>query len=309
MHDTAPTVASLDIDTLARRFAIPGQLRLSAGPGGLPMLDIENSAASARVSLYGGQVLTYTPVGDAPLLFLSERAYYAEGKAIKGGIPVCWPWFGADPQDQGRPAHGFARNSLWTLAATKRVSESHTRITMRLGDSNVTRTLWPHAFELLLTVDVGDTLGVTLETRNTGDQPFTITQALHTYFAVAAIDRVSVEGLDGCSYLDKVQDFATSTQAGAVTFGGEVDRVYQGVGSVLHIVDAGGGRRIRIDAEGSHTAVVWNPWKAISAAMADLADDDYRRLVCVETANAASEVIEVAAGASYRLMAEYRIEA
>lgn len=295
----------MNIIELNQHFAIPGHVEIIEGPGGLPQIRITNTAATAVISAYGGQVLSYHRHGEDELLFLSERAYYADGKAIKGGVPVCWPWFGADPAGQGRPAHGFVRTRLWSVGATAQPEPGVTRVELRLHDDGTTRALWPHHFALSLVVTVGETLDLELVTRNTGDQPFDITQAFHTYFLVGAIEQAGVDGLDGCRYLDKVRDFAEFEQSGTVMFDGEVDRIYQHVKQPLGISDPALGRRIDIACSGSTTAVVWNPWQAISTAMQDLADDDYRRLLCVETANAADEVITIQPGAQYRLGASY----
>lgn len=299
----------MDIATLNTRLGRGDRIAFEAGRGGLPMLRIHNAAASALISLYGGQVLSYRPHADDDLLFLSELAFYEEGRAIKGGIPICWPWFGADPEGRGRPAHGFARNRLWTAVAAEEPTEGLTRVVLRLQDDAESQALWPHAFELTLEVEIGSTLVVRLATRNTGREAITITQALHTYLAVRDIGQVRVTGLDGCEYLDKVLGLSRHHQQGPIAFTGEVDRIVLATPSRCAVDDAASPRRVLIDADGSQTTVVWNPWQEIAAASADLADDDYRRFVCVETANAADEVITLASGATHRMAAEYRIEA
>ena len=296
----------MNISELSQHFAIPGHVEFIEGPGGLPQIRIANTAATALISVYGGQVLSYHRHGEDELLFLSERAYYADGKAIKGGVPVCWPWFGADPEGKGRPAHGFVRTRMWTVGATAQPEPGLTRIELQLHDDDTTRALWPHRFALSMVVTIGDVLDLALVTHNTGEQAFDITQALHTYFAVGDIAQVGIAGLDGSRYLDKVRDFAVFDQSGTVMFDGEVDRIYQRVQGPLTISDPVLGRRIDIDCSGSTTTVVWNPWKEIAIAMQDLADDDYRRLVCVETANAADEIVTIEPGTQYRLGARYR---
>jgi len=299
----------MTIDQLNNEYAIPGQLEFVKGRGGFPLIKIDNGKAHALISVYAGQVLSFQPVNQAhDLLFLSEAAYYREGKAIKGGIPVCWPWFGPDPEDRGRAAHGFVRNRPWTVRATETLADGDTRITLGLVDSTETRGIWPAAFDLSLEVTVGNGLRVELLTRNTGDQSFTISQALHCYFNVGAIGQVQVLGLDDIDYLDKVADGRRNTQAGAIRFDQEVDRIYLDAPSGLVIDDAALGRRINITSTGSHTAVVWNPWAELSAAMSDLGDDDYQRFVCVETANAANDTVEVKPGGERRLSADYRVE-
>jgi len=293
----------MTLDPRYARHQLPDQLAIAHGPGDLPMIEVRNAFASARISLYGGQVLSFCPQGGADLLFVSELAYYQPGKAIKGGVPVCWPWFGPDPQGQGRPAHGFVRNRLWDLRRTGALAGGETLVELGLRDSADTRALWPHGFDLSLTVIVGRSLFLSLTTRNTGDSTFELTQALHSYFAVTDIAHTRVSGLDGCAYVDKARGAggARQVQQGDVTVTAEVDRVYVGVPDVLGIDDGAGQRHIRLTSGGSRTAVVWNPWVEIAAGMADLPDDAYRRFVCVETANAGDEVLTLAPGESRTL--------
>lgn len=295
------------LEDLNAEHAIGDQLRFIAGPGGLPFIRVRNAHAEAVVSLYGAQVLSYRPLGaSADLLFVSERAHHQAGQAIRGGVPVCWPWFGADPQGLGRPAHGVARTRLWSVRGTATTPAGDTQITLDLVDTPETRAIWPHAFQLVLEITVGATLRLALGTRNTGKTPFHITQALHSYFAVGDIAQTTVTGLDGCRYIDKATGAggAMPSQKGAVIIAAEIDRIYTGAPAVLTIEDAALERRIRIASAGSHTTVVWNPGAVIAAGMADLEDDAYQRFVCVETANAADEVVTVPAGGGHRLVAD-----
>lgn len=297
-------IAQLNAD-----FAIAGQLTFVEGKGGLPFIQISNAHADALVSVYAGQVLSFTPKGASDLLFVSDKAYYAEGKAIKGGVPICWPWFGADPEGKGRPAHGFMRNRMWEVWGSQANADGSTSVTLGVASSPETQAIWPHAFKLAMEITVGKTLQLALVTHNTGDTAFTITQAMHTYFAVGDIAQTTVTGLDGTQYIDKAAgaNGAIKPQAGGVTLSAEVDRVYLGVPAELAIADGAAQRTIRISSGGNKTAVVWNPWAAIAASMADLQDDDYLRFVCVETANAADDVVEVPAGGEFRLTAEYGV--
>jgi len=291
------------------RYEIEDELQFVEIEHGFTYVEINNARAHATISTYSGQVLSYKPKGQQQdLLFVSDRAYYEDGKAIKGGIPVCWPWFGPDPGGQGRPAHGFVRNRQWQVAASESLTDGSTRVVMSLTDSEATRSLWPHPFRLSIEITVGDSLQVELVTHNSGDETVTISQALHTYFYVGDISQVGVLGLEDTDYVDKVDGSALKTQAGPVTINGEVDRVYTDVTGELVIDDASLGRRIRILSSGCSTAVVWNPWAEIAASMADLDDNDYRNMICVETANAGPEAVDVPAGSEYRLAAEYRIE-
>ena len=276
---------------------------------GFRYIEINNARAHATISTYSGQVLSYRPKSQqADLLFVSDTAYYEDGKAIKGGIPVCWPWFGPDPENQGRPAHGFVRNRQWGVTAGESLADGSTRVVLSLADNDETREIWSHPFRLDIEITVGDALTVALVTHNTGDKSVTISQALHSYFQVGDISKVEVLGLDGTDYLDKVDDSARKTQSGPVTIDGEVDCIYTGVTGELLIDDESLGRKIHITSRGCSTAVVWNPWADTAASMGDLGDDDYRKMICVETANAGPETVDIAAGGAYRLEAKYTIE-
>ncbi|NJN31787.1 MAG: D-hexose-6-phosphate mutarotase [Synechococcales cyanobacterium RM1_1_8] len=297
----------MTIEQLNSDYGLSQQLTFGEGPGGFPLVEVNNGLAKATISLYGGQILAFQPAAAAPVLFLSPCAYYAPGKAIKGGAPVCWPWFGPDPEGKGRPAHGFVRNRLWRVIRTETLTSGETQVVLGLNDSEETRAIWNHGFELAIAFTIGTRLQIELTTRNTGDTAFTITQALHTYFAIGDIGQVGIQGLDGTQYLDKVDSGAEKAQTGTLDIAQEVDRIYLDVPPSLVIDDAALGRCIKIDSVGSKTAVVWNPWAAISASSGDLEDGAYQQFVCVETVNAANEVVEVAAGADYKLGATYSI--
>jgi glucose-6-phosphate 1-epimerase len=299
----------MNTEQLNTEYAIPGQLKFIQGGGGLPFIEVTTANSSALISVYAGQVLSFRPAGEVDdLMFLSEKAYYQTGKAIKGGAPVCWPWFGADPQGLGRPAHGFVRNRMWNVVATEITVSGSIRVILGLEDTPETIEIWPQSFTLMLEITVGRSLNLELVTRNTGDQLFPVTQAFHTYFKVGDISQVSVSGLEDTDYIDKVDNSALKKQIGPVVINEEVDRIYLGVRDELVINDIALSRRIRIRSGGSKTAVVWNPWAKISADMADLQDNDYRNLLCAETTNAATDVVEVSPGRESRLVANYSIE-
>ena len=298
----------MDFDQL-REYEIEDELQFVEIEHGFTYAEINNSRAHATISTYSGQVLSYRPKNQQhDLLFVSDKAYYENGKAIKGGIPVCWPWFGADPDDKGRPAHGFVRNRQWAVSSSESLADGSTKVVMSLVDTDETRKIWPHPFRLDIEITVGDSLKVALVTHNSSDKSVTISQALHTYFHVGDISKARVLGLAGTEYIDKVDDSARKTQSGPVIIDGEVDRIYTGVTGELVIDDTSLGRKIRITSSGCSTAVVWNPWIEIAASMGDLDDNDYRKMICVETANAGPETIEIIAGGEYRLAAEYTIE-
>ncbi len=299
----------MTLEQLNNQYKITGQLEIIAGKGGLPMIQIKNAKAQALISIHAGQVLSFQPNGESEdVLFLSSKAYYQDGKAIKGGAPICWPWFGADPEGKGRPGHGFVRNRPWSVVATEALSNGDIKVTVGLDDTPETQAIWPHAFSLRQEIIIGDSLNLSLITRNTGKEKFSITQAFHTYFKVGDITRTKVLGLAGCDYLDKTGGGSVQKhQTGDVIIDAEVDRIYLNVGNTLTIDDSALNRRIQITSQGSKTAVVWNPWGKIAKEMADLEDDDYKRLLCVETTNAANDVVEVSSGEECKLSANYQV--
>ena len=299
----------MTLEQLNNQYKITGQLEIIAGKGGLPMIQIKNAKAQALISIHAGQVLSFQPNGESEdVLFLSSKAYYQDGKAIKGGAPICWPWFGADPEGKGRPGHGFVRNRGWNMVATEALANGDIKVTVGLDDTPETQAIWPHSFSLRQEIIIGDSLNLSLITRNTGKEKFSITQAFHTYFKVGDITRAKVLGLAGCDYLDKTGGGSVQKhQTGDVIIDAEVDRIYLNVGNTLTIDDSVLNRRIQITSQGSQTAVVWNPWEKIAKEMADLEDDDYKRLLCVETINAANDVVEVSSGEECKLSANYRV--
>lgn len=298
----------MNIEQLNSAYGIAGQLKFIEGKGNFPLILISNRSATALISVYAGQVLSFQPADEhEDLLFLSQKAYYDDGKAIRGGIPVCWPWFGADSSGLQRPNHGFVRNSLWTVLGTEAVSDRETKVKLGLMETGKNQELWPQAFALDLEISAGHSLTLELITRNTGHEVFSITQAFHTYFQVGDIKHVKVWGLEGTQYFDKLDDGAQKVQIGAVTVSEEVDRIYTDVKNELIIDDSAFDRRIRISSTGSKSAVVWNPWLDTSATMADLKDDDYQRFLCVEAGNVGNDVVEIPPGSQYSLLTSFQI--
>jgi glucose-6-phosphate 1-epimerase len=295
-------------DELNRRFGLDRQLVFDAGPGGLMVAHVANDHASATIALQGAHVLAWQPRGEEPVIWLSPDAKFAPGKSVRGGVPVCWPWFGAHATESSFPAHGFARTIPWAVASTERHPDGSTRITFRLEPNDVTRAQWPHATPVETVVTVGQKLEIALVTRNAGTSAVTIGEALHTYFAISDIRQVSVAGLDGRAYLDKVKNFAREKQSGPIRFTGETDRIYLDTDKECAIEDPGLRRRIRISATGSRSTVVWNPWVEKAEKMGDFGKDGWTRMVCVETANAADDIVTIPAGGEYRLAAKYQIE-
>jgi D-hexose-6-phosphate mutarotase len=300
-----PTV---DLQALNDQFAIPGYLTFSANPEGFPIAEIANQHATAQVALAGGQVARYQPRGAEPALWVSRLSSYAVGKAIRGGIPVCWPWFAQHPSDPSKPFHGFARTLMWQVRGSG-VMDDATELRLGLAESEATLEIWPYPFDLELAITVGPQLRAELIARNTGEAPFTAGGALHTYFQVGDVTRVAIHGLDGTSYIDKVDGGARKTQAGPVTITAETDRIYLDTDAECVIDDPALGRRIRVGKSGSRTTVVWNPWAEKARQIPDCGDEEYLNFVCVETTNAVDDVFEIAPGGEHRLVQTVAVEA
>jgi D-hexose-6-phosphate mutarotase len=296
-----------DLAGLNERYGIDGELLFALGHHGAEVARITNAGGTAEIALQGAQVLTWAPAGQPQVVWLSPEAKFVAGKSLRGGAPVCWPWFGPHPSDAQKPAHGFARNLDWQVVASERVPEG-TRLVLGFLPGEAQSGLWPYRGELELAVTVGERLGLALTTRNSGNVPITITQALHTYFHVGDIAAARVEGLDGCEYIDKVDGGARRHQAGAVQIGGEVDRVYLGCPGEAVIVDDALRRRIRIGKSGSRSYVVWNPWAEKGAKFGDMGDDGYRQMLCVETTNAGDDAVTIEPGEVFTLATEYSAE-
>lgn len=297
------------VEQLNHQFAIKNHVEFTQGKGNLPLISVSTPQATARISLHGGQVLSYQPVNAGhDLLFVSNNAFFQAGKAIKGGAPICWPWFAAHPDNDSLPFHGLVRNQPWQLESTEYRDNGDVQIILMFKDTEQTLQSWPYSFELKEVITIGENLAIELITTNTSTQTFPITQAIHTYFSVGDITQVQVTGLENKTYLDKVEQFTENTQAGPIHFNQEVDRIYQHIDKPVLIEDKAWRRRIHISHTGSTTCVVWNPWIDISRRSQDLQDDDYQHFVCVETANAAGDVIMILPGNSHTLSARYKIE-
>ena len=290
------------IDILNRQFALPGVLHFVNGSGDLPVAEIKTPLASARVALQGAHLLAWQPAGAAPVIWLSQAAVFASGTPVRGGVPVCWPWFGAR---DGLPMHGFARTRLWQVRAALMDADGQVVLRLGLQDDADTRALWDHAFDVELVLTIGSTLSMSLVSRNTGDQPFTLTEALHTYFCVADIAQTTVQGLDSCDYLDKVQNLARAKQSGPVAFSGETDRIYVDTTADCVIEDRVQRRSIRVSKSGSSSTVVWNPWR--DKVFADMAAGEYQQMLCVETCNAGPDQVTLAPGQSHALTANFAV--
>lgn len=276
---------------------IPSELWYEDIAPAYPVIRIKNAFASASIALHGAHLFDYTPHDQQPVIFTSEQAIFREGKAIRGGIPVCWPWFNAHPSDPSMPSHGFARDRFWQLSSSASTPDG-TIVTLELDTSEL--DIWPHTTRLTLTILVGAKLELKLTTHNLGKEPVTIGGALHTYFCVGDIEQISLTGLENTRYLNTV-DHTEHQQSGPIQFLAETDNVYKETRAEVVIHDPVLQREISVAKSGSTSTVVWNPWIEKSASMADLPNDAYKSFVCIEAANAHEDIYEVGPNESHTL--------
>jgi D-hexose-6-phosphate mutarotase len=288
-------------------FEIPG-VTFHDTPGGLVRISIATPLATAEVYLQGAHIARYQPAGAAPVLFLSEKTHLAQGKAIRGGVPIIFPWFGARAGHPGSPAHGFARTMEWELESLVRRNNGDIHLVLRLSTTTTTLAQWPHEFTLRHRITIGAQLHLALEVENSGDAPFTFEEALHTYFTVGDVRSSGVTGLENTSYLDKV-DAGQRKREGSepIRFNGETDRVYLDTTTTCTIHDPVLARRIVVEKTGSDTTVVWNPWIPKAKAMADFGDDEWPAMLCIETTNAAENLITLLPKSTHTMTATVSI--
>ena len=297
-----------DPQTLNDQFAIVDHIAFTASRGDLPVAQIRNAHAAATVAVQGGHVSAFQPHGHAPVLWVSDHSLYAPGKAIRGGIPVCWPWFGPHPTDPHKPSHGFVRTAMWDVVATGSTADGATQIQLSIGDSAATRAMWPYAFRLEIAITVGARLDVELIAHNIGDTTFTCGGALHSYFHVSDVTAIAIHGLDGCTYIDQLDPLEPKVQRGPITIDSETDRIYLDTTATCVIDDPGLQRRIQIAKAGSRSTVVWNPWIAKAQRLPDFGAQEYLGMVCVETSNANRDTVRIPPGGAHRLRAIMGVE-
>ena len=268
---------------------------------GLPFLLVDTDRCRARLTPHGAHVCEWAPAGQtSSVLFLSPRAVFAAGKAIRGGIPVCFPWFANHPSDATKPAHGFGRTRSWEMSDIARDDADDVRVVFRLAADATTHALWPSDFVATLTATLGRALTVTLEVENTGAAELAYESALHTYLTVGDVETIRIHGLERTRFNDKVDRLEKMSADAPLSVTGEVDRVYLDTTATCTVDDPLSARRIRIAKSGSQATVVWNPGGVKGVAMPDLGDA-WRRFVCIETANCGPHVVHLAPGARHAM--------
>jgi len=299
----------MDITSLNDHFAIPGVLSFHQTPTGLTFLQSKTPSATATVYLQGAHLTHWQPAGQEPVLFLSRKTELAPGKAIRGGVPIAFPWFATDQKadrlnGKPGPSHGFARTQDWTLAFAA-LSGDDLHLTFTLAPTATSRELGFDHFRLAFQLTIGRTLTMQLTVANDAEQPLVFEEALHTYFSVVDVHEVSVTGLEPTSYIDKTDNFKVKPAAHApLTLTAFTDRVYNHTTATCMLHDPVGRRRITVVKTNSDTTVVFNPWKE----MADMGPDEWHEMLCVETVNASESPVTLAQGKTHTMQAVISVE-
>lgn len=274
---------------------LPPEITLTRNEHGRQFLQIDHPAVQGRIALQGAHIIECIPAGQRPLLWMSPTDRCEPGAALRGGVPICWPWF-AD--ERGGPAHGIARTSDWQLHIVQVESDS-VQLMFRLPQEEIVRQLprenWAVDVEFVLGAD----LKIALTTTNTGLEPQRLSQALHSYLPVANISDVEITGLQGSTYIDKVRDGATARQQSALRIEREVDRIYLNHHAEVQL--RAGDDELRVRRQGSESVVIWNPWQDKSSRLSQFPADGYRTMVCIEAANAGPDGRTLEPGSTHTL--------
>jgi glucose-6-phosphate 1-epimerase len=290
----------------SRRFDIPHTAQVVEGSGGLPKVRITTQEVAGEMYLHGAHVTSWNPAGGEEVLFLSSQSRWEEGRAIRGGVPICFPWFGDKTDDPKAPAHGFVRTKGWQLESIEQVGEAVT-VSMFIESDESTRKWWPADFRLVHRATFGRELTLELVVTNTGKTPLRFEEALHSYYRVGNIEKTRVEGLDAVDYLDKVDSNRKKSQQGGISIASETDRVYLNTSGPVELVDPVLHRRTGVTKTNSRTTVVWNPWVQKARSMSDLADDEWVQMICIETSNVSEFPVDLAPGQEHKMKALVKV--
>jgi D-hexose-6-phosphate mutarotase len=287
--------------TLNDLYGIAGFIEFKEGVSDFTFAHIKNRYGCAEISLYGGQVTHFQLADDEPILWMSHLSKFIPGKAIRGGVPICWPWFGPHANDPSLPQHGIARISNWSLVDTCLLGDEQVKVVLRCDQEKIDQLPQWKDVELELSITLGKTLKLELCTRNRRQEAVVIGGALHTYFKVDDIDHVIVQGLESTHYLDKLDQYKRKFQEKSVVFVGETDREYLDTHSDCFLIDNVKSRTLKVSKEGGSTTVLWNPWRINSKKMADFSDDGFKHMVCIEAAITAHDLKAILPGESHVL--------
>lgn len=298
----------IDIDELDEKFSIEGELGFAELEEDLVFITVSNKFADADICLYGAHLTSFKPRNSMEILWMSPDSNFEEGTPIRGGIPVCFPWFGPHKTDPEKPQHGFARLMYWDVLETATLPSGETLVRLQLCSSEETKTYWEHDFCAEMKIVVGTVLNVTLNVTNTSEVSFEYTCALHSYFSLSAIENLSIEGLEGVSYFNQLTGEKDVQKEFFLHIQEPLTRHYLGTETPVVIEDTAFNRRIKVDKSGSKVTTVWNPGEETCAKIDDLPDDAWETFVCVEATNAFEYPIQLAPSESFETSAIIGLE-
>lgn len=293
----------MNVDELNEKFGVEGEIGFAELEGDLVFAMISNKFADANICLYGAHITGFRPQRTMDVLWMSPGSYFLEGKAIRGGIPVCFPWFGPHETDATLPQHGFGRLMHWTVVEAETLANGESLLKLQLNSSDETKKYWPFDFCAEMEFVIGTELRVSLEVKNTSDTNLQYSAALHSYFNVSSIENIRIEGLEDTSYQDQLDGNNYTQEEKLLAIGEETTRHYFNTDKECFIHDPVFGRSIKLDKEGSTNTTVWNPWEETSKQMGDMPDDGYETFVCVETVNKIDNIIELAPNKAHKTTA------
>jgi glucose-6-phosphate 1-epimerase len=297
-----------ELALLNERLAIPGVASVLSGQGSLPKVHIATPAATTEIYLHGAHVTSWQPTGSEEVLFVSKLSHFEDGKAIRGGIPICFPWFRAKADNPKAPAHGFVRTREWNLESIAQ-DGSNVVVSLTTESDDSTRAWWPYDFRATHRITVGTGLKLELIVENTGGELFHFEEALHTYNRVSDAAAIRISGLDQVTYLDNRDNNATRVQLDDIHFTAATDNAYINTAHSVTIRDTGLSRNIRLDKQSSLTTVVWNPWSDGAASLSDMDDNEWHQFACVEASNILSAAVTLQPGQSHAITANISVSA
>lgn len=287
-----------------KHIEIPGIVQVAPGPGDLSQITISNEYATASIFPYGAHVSSFVPKGGKDLFWMSTKSPFSVGKAIRGGVPLCWPWFSAHKQDKTLPSHGFARIHTWHAASAAQLADGRTRLVFTLDSTPETRTIWPHDFHAEYTVTVGSSLDLSLSTTNTGTEPFLFEEVLHSYFAVGDVRKTALHGFDQGYYLDRGTGDTPALLQGVYKPQAETTYLFEKPNQQARLSDPSMKRSLVMEHRGAGSCAVWNPFDTGAAKMPEVAEQ-WPEFLCVEHGNFLARGISLLPGYSHRLDVSY----
>jgi glucose-6-phosphate 1-epimerase len=289
-----------------RQMEDPLSASVVEGNGGLRKVRVTSPDVEGEMYLHGAHITSWKPAGREEVLFLSSQSRWENGHAIRGGIPICFPWFAEKADDPKAPAHGFVRTKAWQLESIAQAEDGIT-VSMFTESDEDTKRWWPAEFHLAYRVTFAAELRLELVVTNTGKTSMRFEEALHAYHRVENILKTRVAGLDTIRFIDKTDSNRKKIQNGEIAIASETDRIYLDTSAAIELEDPVLLRRTRVVKENSRTTVVWNPWVQKAHSMSDFADNEWIQMICIETSNVSDFAVDLAPGQQHKMKAVVRV--